>query len=102
MNSPVSFVATAATSTCSKGVASMGVYVAYVKIYVVKGATMHTALAIAPGTHHIVVEEWDYCGGATLTPVDLTVAGVAVKSPVAGKTFSSPVTYLATAVTTCS
>src|SRR6266702_289538 len=102
LNSPVSFVATSATSTCSTGVASTGIYVDNVWVYVVKGASLNTAIAIAPGPHHTVVEEWDYCGGATFTAVDITVAGVAVKSPTPGSTVSSPVTYSATAATTCS
>jgi hypothetical protein len=30
-------------------------------------------LPLGAGTQHTVVEEWDYCGGATYTPVNVTV-----------------------------
>ena len=99
-NSSVSYAATATTSTCSKGVASMGVYVDNVLIYVVQGASLNSTISIHPGPHHTVVEEWDFCGGATYTPVDITVAGVAVTSPLPGASVTSPVTYSATAATT--
>jgi phospholipase C len=54
------------------------------------------------------VEEWDKCGGASYTPVAITVqnqatqTAVNVTSPVANSTVSSPVNYVATATTaTC-
>ena len=102
VNSPVSFQASATTNTCSSGVASMGVYVDNVLTYVVNGASLSTSISIAPGSHHTVVEEWDHCGGATYTSVDLTIAGVAVKSPAPGSPVTTSVTYTATAATTCS
>ena len=101
LNSPVSFVATATTSTCPNGVASMGVYVDYVKTYVVSGASLNTTISIPPGHHHVVVEEWDRCGGATTAPMDIIVAGVALQSPTPGSTVTPPVAYTATAATTC-
>ena len=75
VNSPVHYVATATTSTCSKGVASMGIYVDDILVYVVNGAKMDHDQSISSGKHHTVVEEWDYCSGATYTPVDITVQG---------------------------
>jgi hypothetical protein len=74
VNSPVHYVATA-TTTCSKGVASMGIYVDNNLVYVVNGAKMDHNQSISSGKHHTVVEEWDRCGGATYTPVDITVKG---------------------------
>jgi hypothetical protein len=71
----VQFTATASTSTCSKGVASMGVYVNNKLTYVANGTSLNTALPFSPGTYNTVVEEWDYCGGATFTPVKITVPG---------------------------
>jgi len=67
VGSPVSYVATATTSTCSKGVASMGIYVNSQLVYVVNGASMNTQWTLVPGSYSTVVEEWDYCGGATYT-----------------------------------
>ena len=105
---PVPFVATATTSTCSKGVGSMGIYTAPgVLVYVVNGDSMNTSLDLNPGTYDTVVEEWDNCGGATTTPVTITVksggtSGVSVTSPANDSTVGSPVNFKATATTTCS
>jgi Bacterial Ig domain len=102
LGSPVNFAATA-TSTCSKGVASMGVYIDNQLTYVSNGTSLHTSLAFDPGPYHTVVEEWDYCGGASFTPIDITVAdktGVWVTSPSNNATVGSPVNYVATSHTT--
>ncbi len=100
----VTYSATAATTTCSKGVASMGVYVDYKLLYVVNGTTLKTTLSVSPGTHNTVVEEWDYCGGATFVSMMITVSnqsGVYVTSPANNSTVSTPVNYVATATSTC-
>ena len=70
--SPVHYVASA-TTTCSKGVASMGVYVNNKLIYVVNSKQLNTSIAMSAGPEHTVVEEWDSCGGATYTTVNITV-----------------------------
>ncbi|HTC46772.1 MAG TPA: hypothetical protein VK722_05595 [Candidatus Aquilonibacter sp.] len=102
---PVSFVASATTS-CSKGVGSMGIYTAPgVLAYVVNGASLNTSLTLSAATYHTVVEEWDNCGGAATTPVTITVtsgSGVHVTAPSNNATVGSPVNYTATATTTCS
>lgn len=70
--SPVHYVASA-TSTCSKGISSMGIYTApYVLAYLHNGDTLNTDLNLSSGTYDTVVEEWDYCGGATTTPIKIT------------------------------
>ena len=106
VGSSVQYVATATTSTCSKGVASMGVYVDDELIYVVNGASLNTKLSLSTGKHNTVVEEWDYCGGATFTSLTITVnnqTGVLVTSPTNNATVGTPVHYVATAdSTTCS
>jgi phospholipase C len=110
VTSPVHYIASATTSTCSKGVASMGVYVDNNLVYVVDGTQMNTTISMASGYEHTVVEEWDNCGGATYTTINLTVtggttsgSGVTVTSPTPGSTVTSPVHYVATASTnTCS
>jgi hypothetical protein len=102
--SPVHFVASASTNTCSSGVASMGVYVDYALVYVVNGTNLDTSISIGSGSHYTVVEEWDYCGGATFTTVPLTVtgsAGVWATSPTNGSSVSSPVNYAATSNSSC-
>jgi phospholipase C len=73
VTSPVHYVATAQTATCAGGVSSMGVYVNNNLVYTVSGSSLNTNIAMAAGAQHTVVEEWDYCGGAAYTTVDLTV-----------------------------
>jgi hypothetical protein len=111
VSSPVPYVASATTTTCSKGVASMGIYVNNKLTYVVNAATMNTTLSLAAGTYSTTVEEWDKCGGASYTKVAITVSGggggggttaVTVTAPVANSTVTSPVNYVASATTSCS
>jgi hypothetical protein len=114
VSSTVSYAATATTSTCSKGVASMGVYVDNRLLFTVNGTKLNTILSVSPGTHNTVVEEWDFCGGATFISMKITVtalaeeitvtalAGVHVTSPANNSTVSSPANYVATATSSCS
>ncbi|HZQ95310.1 MAG TPA: hypothetical protein VFA67_09910 [Candidatus Sulfotelmatobacter sp.] len=105
VNTSVSFKASATTS-CSKGVASMGIYPApYQLAYVANGSTLNTTLNFNPGSYGVVVEEWDNCGGASTTTVNITVksgTGVFVTSPSNNSTVGSPVQFVATATTSCS
>jgi hypothetical protein len=104
VTTPAKFVATANTTTCSKGVASMGIYVDNNLDYTVPGASMNTTLVMTAGTHNVVVQEWDHCGGATKTAVPLNVVsepGVWVTSPVSHSTGSPLTSYVATATTSC-
>jgi len=74
VGSPVNYLATA-TSSCSKGVASMGIYTAPNQLaYVVNGASLNTSLSLSPGTYNTTVEEWDNCGGASTKPITITVS----------------------------
>jgi hypothetical protein len=77
VSSPVSFAGTANTATCSRGVASMGVYIDDKLTYVVKGPSLSTSLSLSPGNHKTVIQEWDYCGGSTfkIMPVTIVVRG---------------------------
>ena len=73
-SSPVNFTATA-TTTCSRGVASMGIYTApYQLVYVGNGSTLNQNLTLSPGSYNATVTAWDYCGGASSTPVTFTVS----------------------------
>jgi hypothetical protein len=105
VGSSVQFIATANTTTCSQGVASMGIYVDNKIDYVANGTSVNTTLSMASGTHTVAVQEWDLCGGSTATPLTLTVstaAGVSVSLPVSGSTVTSPASFVATASSTCS
>lgn len=84
----VQYVATA-TSTCSKGVAAMGIYTApYALAYKVSGAKLNTILNLNPNTtYNTVVQEWDNCGGSTTTPITIKVGSGS--GGTGGKTFSN-------------
>jgi hypothetical protein len=99
VGSPVSFVASANTG-CTKGVASMGVYIKNTLTYVANGTSLNTKLTLAPGAYNTVVQEWDYCGGSSFSTVPITVGaqtGVWVSSPANNSTVGSPVRFTATA-----
>jgi hypothetical protein len=105
VGSPVSFVASATSATCSRGVASMGIYINSALKYVVNDPSINTKLTLSPGTYKTVVQEWDYCGGSTFTTGSVTVAAksaVWVSWPPNNSTVGSPVLFTATATSTCS
>ena len=106
VQSPVHFSATAGSTSCSKGVASMGIYTAPgVLAYVQNGKSLSADLTLSAGIYDTTVEQWDYCGGASSTPVTITVSsgtGVYVTSPANNSTSSSPVHFAATSTSTCS
>jgi hypothetical protein len=99
-----SFVASANTTTCPRGVASMGIYVDNQLKYVVNGTTLNTSLQLSLGKHNAVVQEWDFCGGATTTAIPVTVAvqaAVSVTSPANNATIGELASYVATATSSC-
>src|SRR4029077_11703455 len=101
----VKYVATA-TTTCPKGVASMGIYTApNALVYTVNGSTLNTELTLNQGTYNTVVEEWDNCGGASETPVTIVVkastAEVQVAAPANNARVSTRVQFVATSHTSC-
>jgi hypothetical protein len=100
----VKYNATANTTTCSAGVAAMGVYVDNKLNYVANGTTLNTTLPLGAGVHQTVVEEWDYCGGATFTPLQITVSnqtGLSVSSPMNNGYVSYLANYTASASSPC-
>jgi hypothetical protein len=103
----VQYVATA-SSSCSKGVSAMGIYTGPNQlVYTVQGAKLNTLLTLNPGVYNTVVEEWDNCGGASTTPIKITVGsggggGVTVSAPKTNSTVSPTVQYVASASSSCS
>ena len=87
----VHYLATSSSSTCKAGAASMGVYVDNVLVAVQNGPSFAGNITLAPGHHHTVVEEWDHCGGATYTKVD--VQAVAPAATVALSASPNSITY---------
>ena len=105
VQSPVHYSASAGSTSCSKGVASMGIYTAPgVLSYVVNGSSLNTDITLSAGTYDTTVEQWDYCGGASTTPIKITVSkgsGVFVTAPANNASVTSPVHFAATATSTC-
>ncbi len=106
VSSSVNFVANASTS-CSKGVGSMGIYPApYQLAYVGNGSSINTSLNLSPGTYNAVVVAWDNCGGSSTAGVKVTVksgqTGVYITSPAPNSTISGSTNFVATATTSCS
>src|SRR6204780_453711 len=105
VSSPVQFVASA-SSSCSKGISAIGIYTGPDQlVYTVQGAKLNTLINLNPGVYNTVVEEWDNCGSASVTPVKITVGSasqVVVSSPKANSTVSSTGQYVASASSSCS
>ena len=106
VSSPAKFVATATAPDCSRGVSAMGIYVNNELRYVVNGSSMNTTLQLDPGDYsNVVVQEWDGCGGASLTRESIAVTGltgVFVTTPTPNSTVGTVVKFAATASTsTC-
>ena len=80
VSSPVHYVASATTS-CSKGVAAMGIYVNNGLVTTIPGGDLDTSISLGSGSNNTVVQSWDNCGQTAKTAVPLTVNS----SP--GKTF---------------
>jgi len=73
-SSPVHYVATAST-TCSGGAASIGIYTSPGQLaYVTSGASLDTNLPLNPGTYNTTVQSWDQCGGSAKAAVPLIVS----------------------------
>jgi hypothetical protein len=78
VNNPVHFIA-AASTTCSKGISSMGIYSSSGdQVFLVSAATIDTFLPLAPASYTATVQEWDNCGGSTSSKVSITVQSNAV------------------------
>jgi hypothetical protein len=99
----VPVIATSSTA-CAGGVAASGIYVDNTMQYVVNGNVVNTTISLSTGKHYVVVQEWDYCGGSTTAPLNLTAvltASVNVTSPVANSSVGTSVPFVATATSSC-
>lgn len=75
LQSPVHFVASA-SSSCSKGVAAIGIYTNPGQLaYTISGTNLNHSLGLSPGTYNATVQAWDNCGGAEKAALRFTVSG---------------------------
>lgn len=72
------FAASAGPGSCPEGVAAMGIYIDDTLMYTVRGTKLDATLPLVEGQHRAVVQEWDYCGGATKSLVHITVGGTTI------------------------
>jgi hypothetical protein len=72
VTSPVHYSASA-TSTCSKGVSSMAIYVDNKLAYSVEANQLNTEITLSTGSQDTVVKAWDKCGSVFHATVNLTV-----------------------------
>ena len=70
--SPVHFVASASSTN---PVTAMRIYVDNVSVYLVSANKLDTSVAMASGSHFVVVQAWDSTGAVFKTPLNITVSG---------------------------
>jgi hypothetical protein len=81
VGSPVHFVASG-SSSCSKGIAAMGIYTApYVLAHLTSASKLDTHLTLKSGTYNTVVQQWDNCGRSSKVAVTIRVSGTASSVP---------------------
>ena len=85
--SPVHFVASA---TSTHPITAIRIYVDNVSVYLISASTLDTSVALASGTHYVVVQAWDSTGAVFQAPLNLTVNGAAAPPPPASTTLPAP------------
>jgi len=105
VSTSVQYVASA-TTNCSAGISAIGVYSAPGALaYSTSGSTLNAELSFSPGVYQTVVQAWDNCGGASQTPVTITVSSgspsVQVSAPANNSTVATQVQYVANSTTNC-
>jgi hypothetical protein len=71
LGSPVHFVASA---TSTNPITAMRIYVDNVSVYLVSASSLDTSIAIATGSHSVVVQAWDSTGAVFKAPLSITVS----------------------------
>ena len=105
VTSPVHFVANA-TSGCP--INALRIYVDNQSMYTVNAASLDTSLALANGSHYVVVQAWDNTGAVAKSALNINVVpactsspSVSIAAPVAGYTLPDDLTLSATASSGC-
>lgn len=76
--SPVHFVASASSTN---PITAMRIYVDDISVYLVSASKLDTSLAVASGTHSVVVQAWDSTGTVFKAPLTLTVSSTTTPPP---------------------
>lgn len=95
---PVRVVATSIPNGAA--ITATQIYVDDVLTYETTSADLDTTLALAPGTHRVVVKAWDAFGASAMktatVQVEAVVGSVTIHSPAQGQSLQSPVRLTAT------
>ena len=90
--SAVHYVASATSSTCSKGMSSIQLYSgAGTLVYTTLGGKMNTYVWLRPGTYYTTVQAWDNCGSYAKVNVKVNVTST---QPWAGLLYVTQTNYL--------
>lgn len=82
VGSPVNYLASASSPSCSKGIAAMRIYTAPgVNAYTINANKLDTNINLPKGTYSTIVQAWDNCGGVGKTTVGITVAKINLPPP---------------------
>lgn len=102
VGSPVQFVASA--NGGSFPVTAMRIYVDNVSEYLTSSSSLNTSLALAGGSHSVVVQAWNSAGQVFKNALNITVGtstgstgAVHVSAPANGASVASPVNFVASA-----
>src|SRR3981189_2585498 len=64
VGSPVNYVASASSSSCSKGIATLRIYTAPgVNAYTINSNSLNTNINLPVGSYNTTIQAWDNCGG---------------------------------------
>lgn len=82
VGSPINFVASASSPSCSKGISAMRIYTApTLNAYTVDASSLNTNINLPTGSYSTVVQAWDNCGGVGKTTVNITVNKITYPPP---------------------
>ena len=74
VSSPVHFVATASSPTCTNGFSGMVIYSSPgVPVFSTFSGSINANVALNPGTYNIVIQAWDNCNNIFQAPLTITV-----------------------------
>jgi 6-phosphogluconolactonase len=82
VGSPVNYVASASSPSCSKGISAMRIYTAPgVNAYTVDASSLNANVNLTTGSYSTVVQAWDNCGGVGKTAVNISVSKINYPPP---------------------
>src|SRR5882762_3804803 len=82
VGSPVNYVASASSPSCSKGISALRIYTATgVNAYTINSNRLNTNINLPVGSYNTTVQAWDNCGGVGKATVNITVSKINLAPP---------------------